>query len=112
MLCRFLNIPSKTPLPKSGSGVRMDILFLCLLCLALGFPCVDTHGAGGVTGDVDNCTTHIQNAVDTGNQGDTFHGQAHALQHHGQHDHAAAGHTGGADGGQRGSEDDGSRELG
>ena len=67
----------------------------------------DDEGAGGVAGDVDGGTAHVKDTVDTGHQGDALDGQTHALQHHGQHDHARAGHAGGADGGQGGGEDDG-----
>ena len=62
----------------------------------------DDDGAGGVAGDVDGGTAHIKDTVDTGHQGDTLHGDIDALQHHGQHDHASAGDTGGTDGGQSG----------
>ena len=70
-------------------------------------PGIDTDGAGSVTGDVDHGAAHVQDPVDTGHQCDAFQRQANALQHHGQHDHAGAGNTGGADGGQGGGEDDG-----
>ena len=75
-----------------------------LLALEAG----DEQGAGGVAGDVQGRTAHIEQLVDTGNDGDTFDRQADLRQDHRQHDHARAGDTCGTDGSEgRGQNDHG-----
>ena len=66
----------------------------------------DEQGAGGVAGDVQSRTAHIEQLVDTGNDGDTFDRQADLRQDHRQHDHASAGDTRGTDGSERRGQND------
>ena len=61
----------------------------------------DPHGAGGVAGDVEGGTAHVEQLVDARDDRDAFDRQADRLEHHRQHDHARAGDTGGADGCER-----------
>ena len=75
-----------------------------LLALEAG----DEQGAGGVAGDVQGRTAHIEQLIDTRDDGDTFDGEADLRQNHRQHDHASAGDAGRADGGEgRGQNDHG-----
>ena len=73
-----------------------------LLALEAG----DEQGAGGVAGDVQSCTAHVEQLVDTGDDGDAFDRQTDLRQDHGQHDHASAGDTGSTDGSERRGQDD------
>ena len=47
--------------------------------------------AAGIAGDIDNCTSHIKDSVDTCNQGNTVNRQTNGSQDHGQHDHTCTG---------------------
>lgn len=63
--------------------------------------------AAGIAGDIDNCTSHIKDSVDTCNQGNTVNRQTNGSQDHGQHDHTCTGDTGSTDGSQCGCQNNG-----
>ena len=71
------------------------------LLAVVRLPGVDADGAGGVADDVQRGTAHVEQAVDAVDDADVRGRDADCIQHHGQHDHAGAGGTGGTDGGQR-----------
>ena len=50
---------------------KLLIGLCCLLALQIG----DDNGTGGVAGDVQDGTAHVEDAVHTGYQGDAFYGQ-------------------------------------
>src|SRR5690606_25199627 len=62
-------------------------------------------GHHAVTGDVDGGADHVQQAVDTDDQGDALHRQAHLLEHHGEGDKPHPRHPGGTHRGEGGGGD-------
>ena len=63
------------------------IMQLCIACRFSGFAFFFKIGynntAAGIAGDIDNCTSHIKDSVDTCNQGNTVNRQTNGSQDHG-----------------------------
>ena len=75
--------------------------------LGVAFPVVDADRAGRVANDIQAGTAHVEQTVDAVDEADVGRIDADGIKHHRQHDHARAGGTGGADGGERRGDDDG-----
>ena len=64
-------------------------------------------GTNCVACDVNSCTGHIQNTVDTHDQADGFYGQANGIEYHCQSNQTYAGYAGSTDGCQGSCTDNG-----
>ena len=92
--------------------LQVDAALVCFLRLfrfGSAIPLGHRKGGGGIAGDVQGRTAHVEETVNTGNQGNAFDREVNTGEDHRQHDHAGTRNACRANGGKNGRKDVGNQ---